>query len=780
MKFFRKHKVMALILTAVIVFCFVSDTPYFCDTKNVSADTKKTSKDDLEDGVYTIQGKLRHATLNQPSMGDTALTQPMKIIKNGNELSLRLEFKSLTSGVFKGYLYGFNYFPSWTDSENIPKGTKAESVKVTEYYEGVYDEYNDSKNGTDLNVKGKLYPHYAIMPIKQNEKVTWVQVYVPVMEAISKGSGTQYARLILDWSTLTKTNEKPDDMVGTATARPSETPKTENTSSPSVTKPAATKKPTATKKPVAAKKTSSTKKTSSSTKKLDIKKLSDGKYMLTGQMVKTDKKSNSMSNKAINHNVRLNVKKGKYILTLEFSGLTVGKANGYLSRLKYFKSGYKIEKNGVPKGKISAVKVISYHMKNGKKLTDTYGTDYPKKVSFPMIKETKKDGYVPLQVFVPIMDAISKGSGTQPVYLKLNLKSITSVKKSTSVEKSVSAKKKTNKKSSEKSSDTTNNSSAATNGSSDLAGNNSLSNDTSTSSVNSKTVKNSDGTGKVYSCKIVPCYRHPVTQKVEDAGGESSYATGQGMVESVLGNVGMFEQDDNGNCYLTIRVGLMDYTSKHKFYVQKRGDSVWQETDAAVTKEGSDSNGKTADYCIKVPDKNSILKVSMYVQPMGRDVVFYAYPKDFKSGKTSGMNVTKITTPNKSVTEQITDNASNSDASDNSEENLTDTDTKTEETYNSDLSDTQGLSLSTQSSDDTAAESSLSSDSSETDGSNKTVSTTDKSTQSGNMTMAEWVVVLTISITLSGLILMAAGTGVVYYFRRNWRRWGEEMEDDEE
>lgn len=212
----------------------------------------------------------------------------------------------------------------------------------------------------------------------------------------------------------------------------------------------------------------------------------------------------------------------------------------------------------------------------------------------------------------------------------------------------------------------------------------------------------------------------------------------------------------------------------------KRGDSVWQETDAAVTKEGSDSNGKTADYCIKVPDKNSILKVSMYVQPMGRDVVFYAYPKDFKSGKTSGMNVTKITTPNKSVTEQITDNASNSDASDNSEENLTDTDTKTEETYNSDLSDTQGLSLSTQSSDDTAAESSLSSDSSETDGSNKTVSTTDKSTQSGNMTMAEWVVVLTISITLSGLILMAAGAGVVYYFRRNWRRWGEEMEDDEE
>ena len=37
-----------------------------------------------------------------------------------------------------------------------------------------------------------------------------------------------------------------------------------------------------------------------------------------------------------------------------------------------------------------------------------------------MITEAKKDGYVPLQVFVPIMDSISKGSGTQPVFLHLD------------------------------------------------------------------------------------------------------------------------------------------------------------------------------------------------------------------------------------------------------------------------------------------------------------------------------------------------------------------------
>ena len=47
-----------------------------------------------------------------------------------------------------------------------------------------------------------------------------------------------------------------------------------------------------------------------------------------------------------------------------------------------------------------------------------------------MISKAKNDGYVPLQVFVPIMDAISPGSGTQAVYLKLDLNSIKAVKNS--------------------------------------------------------------------------------------------------------------------------------------------------------------------------------------------------------------------------------------------------------------------------------------------------------------------------------------------------------------
>ena len=441
-------------------------------------------------------------------------------------------------------------------------------------------------------------------------------------------------------------------------------------------------------------------------------------------------------------------------------------------------------KNGVPQGKTAAAKIVSFQKKNGKKLTDTYGTNYPKKVSFPMIKEAKNNGYVPMQVFVPIMDAISKGSGKQPVYLKLDLNSIIAGKKSTSVSKSSKSKKSSKKTNASKGGSSAGNSVSDKN---TLTADGSLSNSVASSDATDNKSGTSDSvvSGKVYSCNIVPCYRHPVTNKVEDAGGESSYATGQGMVESVLKTSGMLEQTDNGQCYLTMRVGLMDYTSDHKFYVQKRGAASWQQVSPTVTKKGSDSNGKTADYCISLSDKNSIVKVSMYVRPMGRNVVFYAYAKNFKSGNVSGMAVTHVSANASSDTRTDNTKTSDSDLSGDASglENdstaligntLSDVNTELSE---SGLSDAQGLSLSTESKEN-------GSDVSETaeaasDG-NSTQTAGGNNSKSEDMTMAKWVIVLTISITLSGLVLIAAGAGVTYYFRRNWRRWGEEMEDDEE
>ena len=160
--------------------------------------------------------------------------------------------------------------------------------------------------------------------------------------------------------------------------------------------------------------------------KLDIKNLADGVYSVYGTMVKVDKNTYSMSNEAINHTIKLTVKNGKYYITLNFNGLTVGQKLGYLSQLKYFTTGYTPdEKYGTPQGNLADVTVDSYQKNaDGTLVSDSYGTNYPDVVTFELIPEALNDGYVPLQVFVPIMDAISSGTGTQPVFLKLDWSSL--------------------------------------------------------------------------------------------------------------------------------------------------------------------------------------------------------------------------------------------------------------------------------------------------------------------------------------------------------------------
>ncbi|MFQ9440507.1 MAG: hypothetical protein ACLR13_05230 [Acutalibacteraceae bacterium] len=47
---------------------------------------------------------------------------------------------------------------------------------------------------------------------------------------------------------------------------------------------------------------------------------------------------------------------------------------------------------------------------------------YPDQVKFPLVADAlaDPDGYVPLHVFVPVMEDISEGTGDQDVLLKLD------------------------------------------------------------------------------------------------------------------------------------------------------------------------------------------------------------------------------------------------------------------------------------------------------------------------------------------------------------------------
>lgn len=273
--------------------------------------------------------------------------------------------------------------------------------------------------------------------------------------------------------------------------------------------------------------------------------------------------------------------------------------------------------------------------------------------------------------------------------------------------------------------------------------------------------------GTVYTCKINPSYAHPVTGEIEDAGGSSSTATGQGMVEGALGSSGILEVTDSGEYYLTIRMGLMDYSSGHSFRTQEVGASGWSSVEAAQTGSGSDDSGTTADLRIPVPSESCIVRCSMYVEPMGRDVIFYFYPSDYTMGNSAGMNAEIVTEISASSANASSGGTSSEKASDGKSDSGSEG--KAADSQNSDAdtggqaTDVGGTDTASTDSLDTAQGLSLSTASGMTE---------PAALDGASASPFTWVLVLTASITLSGAILLMMTAYIVYLFRKNWRRWG--------
>lgn len=309
-------------------------------------------------------------------------------------------------------------------------------------------------------------------------------------------------------------------------------------------------------------------------------------------------------------------------------------------------------------------------------------------------------------------------------------------------------------------------------------------------------------TGSVYTCTINRCYAHPVTGAVEDSGGAGSYATGQGMVEGCVYPTGILEVADDGNYYLTIRLSLMDYTSGHDFQVQSVGDSGWSSTGYAQTGTGSDSNGTTADVVIQVPSENCIVRGTMYVEPMGRNVVFYLYPSDYKEGNNTDMNVTMVTgsaASDGTTAESSSDGgsavsgSSGSLSSGNSSlqsSGSTSSDSSTESASSDSSTGSTSSGKKLQSSISEAAKPSSESETPSTDSSTldsaeglslSTAKDADAadSDSTSTSTSGNKVFQIALAVLVVGLILIGVVAAVVFYFRKNWRRWGGGQDDDE-
>lgn len=149
--------------------------------------------------------------------------------------------------------------------------------------------------------------------------------------------------------------------------------------------------------------------------------LENGVYAVNAKIFKVDQKTESMSDSAITHTVKVTVKDGSYDVTLNFKGMTIGSIYGYLGTMKYYSTGYTKDAFGNPVGMLTDVTVNSVQKyKDGSVVMDQLGANYPDLVTFPLIQEALEDGCAPMQIYVPIMEAISAGNGTQNAYLKLD------------------------------------------------------------------------------------------------------------------------------------------------------------------------------------------------------------------------------------------------------------------------------------------------------------------------------------------------------------------------
>ncbi|ERT63440.1 heme-binding Shp domain-containing protein [Peptoniphilus sp. BV3AC2] len=128
--------------------------------------------------------------------------------------------------------------------------------------------------------------------------------------------------------------------------------------------------------------------------------------------------------------------------------------------------------------------------------------------------------------------------------------------------------------------------------------------------------------------KTTPYYSHPVSGVIEDPG--NNPGIGQGMTENVVSPQALVETTDDGRIFLTVRYNLANYIKNETFAVQNYGDQDFYSVSAEITGQTEE----TRDYRFEIPSKNVVVRTSLYVAPMGRDVIFYFKISDFVEGNT--------------------------------------------------------------------------------------------------------------------------------------------------
>ncbi len=163
-----------------------------------------------------------------------------------------------------------------------------------------------------------------------------------------------------------------------------------------------------------------------------------------------------------------------------------------------------------------------------------------------------------------------------------------------------------------------------------------------------------------YTVDIQGFYAHPITGIIEDSGGEANAALGQSMVEGVVGSLGLLETDLEENQYLAFTFHLMDSISEVSIETQGSNSDTWNLVAHEEVADGEDQKS----FVIPIPSQSTLLRVKLFVLPMGRSVVFFMGAGNASTGNKTDIPATKQNVSGSSTTTTTTTTSSTSSLGD--------------------------------------------------------------------------------------------------------------------
>ena len=156
-------------------------------------------------------------------------------------------------------------------------------------------------------------------------------------------------------------------------------------------------------------------------------------------------------------------------------------------------------------------------------------------------------------------------------------------------------------------------------------------------------------TSAVFTASTAPSYANPVTGAIEDSAGQSNVALAESMTTGCTYPAALVEKDAAGTTFVTLRFKLADQMGAMNFWADNGGDGAFTAVEAAQMQVDSASN--TADWRFQVPSEASNIRVSMYVTPMGRAVVYFTQLTGLVEGNTDAVPFVQTVTPGEEAAE---------------------------------------------------------------------------------------------------------------------------------